>query len=290
MQTSNAASPWKPTSDATVVGMRRLCAGERTMQVNFVRAGFTLIELLVVIGIIALLASLILPALSSARDKGRRAVCLSNLRQVGIAVHLYADDHGGNIPFGPKAPRFTSPSDFYPSTGAPTSLISLRSGAPVGLGLLLEDYLAHQPKNLFCPGSDQPVNTETELAKVGHTQAQSSYYYRHGGNTQLFDNPNEPVLSFPIQIDNMGTNRNGVHIRALAVDTQFLCPPNLEAFNISTRTHHRKLSASILFADGSVLSRPNTGGRFAVDVSDYNELRDAFNKILQVLEQADQEY
>src|SRR6185295_11090605 len=103
---------------------------------------FTLIELLAVIVIIAILASLLLPALTTAKGQAQRITCVSNLRQIGIALHNYASDNNGRIPYGPKAPPFTNPSDFYPSTGAPTSLISLQTGDPVGVGLMLKQQLA----------------------------------------------------------------------------------------------------------------------------------------------------
>ena len=61
-------------------------------------AGFTLIELLVVIAIIAILAGLIFPALSGALEKGRRARCVGNLRNIGQALCLYADDWNGYLP------------------------------------------------------------------------------------------------------------------------------------------------------------------------------------------------
>jgi len=248
---------------------------------------FTLIEVLVVVAILGLLMALLIPGLTSAQQSARRTVCMANQRQIGLAIHAYANDNGGKIPFGPKAPPMLTATSFYPSTGAPTSLISLMNGKPVGLGLLLKAHLAKQPKVLFCPGSDQPVDADAELAQVGIHQAQCSYYYRHGSVTELYDNGAELPPADHIQLDNLGRNGNGQPIRALAIDTMFLCPPDFATFGIRPRTHHQQKFANALFADGHSVSRRNLNGRFTVDLSTYEALQHPFDIILRALEQAD---
>src|SRR5215216_6026680 len=67
---------------------------------NRSRRGFTLIELLVVIAIIAILAAILFPVFAQAREKARGAACLSNMKQIGLATMMYAQDHDDYLPYG----------------------------------------------------------------------------------------------------------------------------------------------------------------------------------------------
>jgi len=97
-------------------------------------AAFTLIELLVVIAIIAILAAMLLPALSRAKDKAKTTSCLSSMRQWGLSIHLYASDNGDLIPRDG-----TDQSKSY-------SVYTGNSGTPATLP---PDQLAGTPNDLY---------------------------------------------------------------------------------------------------------------------------------------------
>jgi prepilin-type N-terminal cleavage/methylation domain-containing protein len=104
-------------------------------------SAFTLIELLVSIGIIAILAGLLLPVLGRAKEAGRSTVCLSNLRQCGIALQLYTQDNRNRLPF--MEDKSLNTTNLFP-----------------GPDIVLSNYLGNV-RVLWCPSDRKPVYTQT---------------------------------------------------------------------------------------------------------------------------------
>ncbi len=121
------------------------------------RRGFTLVELLVVIGIIAVLISILLPTLTAARQSAVRAACLSNQRQLVLALQMYAaQSKKGSLP-----PQLLGVDDYqsnycYHPAFTTGEYIGQRLSADgyVGLGYLVRSKYIKEPRCFYCPGLD----------------------------------------------------------------------------------------------------------------------------------------
>ena len=112
------------------------------------KKGFTLVELLVVIAIISILAAMLLPVLSRAREQARRTACKSNLKQIGLALMMYASDYSGSFPTGSGGPYnhlndltllwsmgYAKDPRLFECPSASFDMSSIKPGETFGLGL-----------------------------------------------------------------------------------------------------------------------------------------------------------
>jgi prepilin-type N-terminal cleavage/methylation domain-containing protein/prepilin-type processing-associated H-X9-DG protein len=172
-------------------------------------AGFTLIELLVVIAIIAILAALLMPVLTIARERAKRAACMSNMRQLGLALAVYAAQNQDYYPEAPN-PRATGYVPYSATAGAdlwdlPNSIawsIINNAGGQIRLMFCPSSFASRDPNNplmlnyFWNFNSQDKVNysTEGEYKSVGYWWMIKRNDANNPNKPNMNPNPNRPRM------------------------------------------------------------------------------------------------
>lgn len=197
------------------------------------KKAFTLIELLVVIVIVGLLAALIIPAMGGAREAARRAMCVNNLRQIGIGWQLYLDDHNECFPvwtLSPSAVDETHCDDF--SFGGKKAFFTSGGTAdkrPINRYLDIYSESDVQALEVFhCPGDIPATNGGWK-----------SVFDSYGNSYEM----NDSILSHPFGVPRPLSSIAAPHSKLCLV---------FESNITDLPSRHGKDKINILFLDGHV--------------------------------------
>lgn len=166
------------------------------------KQGFTLIELLVVITIAAIILSLLLPAIGRVRESGRRAACVNNLRQIGMAFNMWTDDLGGRFPKNAEIAAFNIDTHYYGGkTGTSDEWPAPAEQRP------LNKYVDNNYEVFKCPsdrGSDLSDWNGSDYDAVGnsypwnrsyHVPDVGTVYMLEGKQVDSIVNPSQTILA-----------------------------------------------------------------------------------------------
>jgi prepilin-type N-terminal cleavage/methylation domain-containing protein len=193
------------------------------------RLAFTLIELLVVIAIIAILAALLLPALSSARDKAKKVQCISNMRQLAYVYHLYADDNGNKLP--------TSEMLGYSSYRIIND--------PLSLCTFFKTYVPTNNRVWICP-SGRPYLTDQGFG-VNYAWSRAANLM-NGNPTKAFDN----MMNTVVMWDNFTFTLPSVFGVA---ESPTSGGPSAVALYLQYKAHDKNKKVNYLYLDGRTYSQ-----------------------------------
>jgi len=186
------------------------------------KRGFTLIELLVVIAVIAVLMGILMPALQKAKSQAKRTICMSRIKQTGMAMHMYAEAWDGSmLPYtdtGGNKPAANPPMPWFGVVCYSRGNTTDGKFNPLHLAILYEQKMIENPEVFYCPAQLEltnypfPYNYEYyanigqgwgsyvpgAFEQAGHTFVRSSYNYWTHDKQKL-----SSLAQYPILVDNL---------------------------------------------------------------------------------------